>query len=557
VKRRRLAAVAAVVAAVVLGTAAPAFAHATLEATSPIDGTVLTTAPKEVTLTFSETVGLPAGGLRIFDDQGVRADDGRPGKADDPKTIRVGLASDLHQGTYLVSWRVVSADSHVVSGAFSFSLGTPTTPPSQLAADVKPPSNEPWNITGDVGRAFGYAGSLLAMGGLAFLFGATRKGDATKGERRLLVTAAIVAIAAAFVGIVVQTVVSSGLGHRAATDTALLGDTFRDEFGTSAIVRMAGLAVFIIGVVVAGRRDPAKGKARWAIAAVGAAATLVSFPLTGHSQSTSPRALIFVADLVHLSAGSIWVGGLVFLALAIRRRQDDDRHGRRALAETVSRFSVMATSAVFALAAAGLLFAWKQTGSIHALTSTRYGGLLIAKVSLALAVGGIGLYNNRVLVPTIEQNPGRGPVRELGRTVRTEVVVLAAVIAVTAVLVNVRPAREALAAGGGPFFARVDITQTQQLDIELAPNKVGPNEAHLNYYGNGLPADIAQQVTVRLRLPAQGIGPLEHEATKLAPGHWVVELNDLSIPGKWQMDIVTRTSAFDQVTSTTVVTVSA
>ncbi len=147
--------------------------------------------------------------------------------------------------------------------------------------------------------------------------------------------------------------------------------------------------------------------------------------------------------------------------------------------------------------------------------------------------------------------------RELGRTVRTEVLVLAAVIAVTAVLVNVRPAREALAAGGGPFFARADLTADQQLDIELAPNKVGPNEVHLNYYGNGLPADVAQQVTVRLRLPAQGIGPLEHEATRLAPGHWVAQLDDLSIPGKWQMDVVTRISDFDQVTSTEVLTVSA
>ncbi len=173
------------------------------------------------------------------------------------------------------------------------------------------------------------------MGGLAFLLAVTRRGDATRNERRLLVTAALVAVVAAFAGVVIQTVVSSGLGHRAATDTALLGDTLRDQFGTSAIVRMAGLVVFAVGVVVAGRRDPTAGKARWAIAGVGAVATLVSFPLTGHSQSTSPRPLIFVADLVHLSAGSIWVGGLVFLGLAIRRRQDDDRHGRKELAETV------------------------------------------------------------------------------------------------------------------------------------------------------------------------------------------------------------------------------
>jgi copper transport protein len=468
----------------------------------------------------------------------------------------VGLGDDLHQGTYLVSWRIVSADGHVINGAFSFSLGTPTTPPSQLAAEVRPPSNTPWNVAGDIARGFGYAGSLMAVGGLAFLLAVTRRGDSTKGERRLLQTAAAVALVAAFAGVVVQTVKASGLGRTAATDTALLGDTFREGFGVSAIVRMAGLAVVVVGVALAGRADPSRGKARWAIAGVGAAATLVSFPLTGHSQSTSPRALIVLADLVHLGAASIWLGGLVFLALAIRRRRDDDRHGRRELAEVVSRFSVMATSAVFALAAAGALFAYKQTGSIDALTSTRYGGLLIAKVALALAVGGVALYNNRVLVPTIEQNPGRGPVRELGRTVRVEVAVLLAIVSVTAVLVSQTPAREAIAAPGGPFFARLDLDETHQLDIELAPARVGPNEAHLNIYRDGFPADIAQQVTVRLRLPDQGIGPLEHEATRLAPGHWVVRLDDMTIAGRWQLDVVTRVSDFDQLTSTAVVSIS-
>jgi copper transport protein len=555
--RRRLAAVAVLVVGLVVGAAAPASAHATLEATSPQDGTVLATAPSEVTLTFSEDVTLPDGGLRIFDDQGSRADDGRPGRGDSAKVIRIGLGGDLRPGTYLVSWRVVSADGHVINGASSFSLGSPTTPPSQLAAEVRPPSTRPWGIAGDVARAFGYAGSLLAVGGLAFLLAVTRRGDATRAERALLATAAGVAIVAAFAGVVVQTVRASGLGRRAATDTALLGDTFREGFGVSATVRMAGLAVFVLGVLLAGRADPARGKVRWAIAGVGAAATLASFPLTGHSQSTSPRALIVLADLVHLGAAAIWLGGLVFLGLAIRRRRDEDRQGRRELAEVVSRYSVMATSAVFALAAAGVLFAYKQTGSIDALTSTRYGGLLIAKVALALAVGGVGLYNNRVLVPTIEQNPGRGPVGELARTIRVEVVVLLAIVSVTAVLVSQTPAREASAAPSGPFITRLDLDATRQLDIELAPARIGSNEAHLNIYEAGLPADIAQEVTVRLRLVEQGIGPLEHEATRLAPGHWVARLDDMTIPGKWQVDVVLLVSEFDQLTATAVVPIRA
>jgi copper transport protein len=464
----------------------------------------------------------------------------------------VGLGGSLREGTYLVAYRVISADSHVVSGAFSFSLGAPTASPSQLASAVSPPSNDGWKLAGDVVRAFGYAGLLLAVGGIVFLLAVLRDGQPTRSERWLLTMAALVAMVAFALTVVVQTVVASGLGGRAATDWALLEDTLRDRFGTSVIVRLTGLLLLVAGLWVGARQ---RGRGRWTMAAVGALVAVISFPLTGHPRSTPPRALIFVSDAVHVLAASIWIGGLVMLVAAVRRRRDD-RAARKELASIVGRFSNLARAAVVALVAAGLVYAWKQTGSFEAITSTRYGGLLIAKVAVAVVVLGIGAYNNRVLVPAIEQSWGQRPVRTLGRTVRAELLALAGVVALTAVLVNATPAREAVAASSGPYFARLDLDETHQLDVELVPNRVGPNEAHLNIYEDGFPADIAEQVTVRLRLPARGIGPLEHEATRLAPGHWVVRLDDLTLAGEWQLDVVVRVSDFDQFTTTSVVDVS-
>ncbi|WP_181796883.1 copper resistance CopC family protein, partial [Streptomyces sp. WELS2] len=110
-----------------LATAAPASAHAVLRASDPADGTVLRTAPRHVTLRFSESVGLPADSFRIYGPGNHRVRTAPAGHAPgESGTARVTLPARLAPGTYTVAWRVVSADSHPVSGALTFSVGERT-----------------------------------------------------------------------------------------------------------------------------------------------------------------------------------------------------------------------------------------------------------------------------------------------------------------------------------------------------------------------------------------------------------------------------------------------
>jgi copper transport protein len=104
---------------VVAGRAAPASAHAALVGSSPAADSVVQVPPTQVVLTFTEVVNPVAGKVRVIAPDGTRVD------RDDARSSGLQLIIPLKPvddiGTYLVTFRVVSADSHPIGGAFSFS----------------------------------------------------------------------------------------------------------------------------------------------------------------------------------------------------------------------------------------------------------------------------------------------------------------------------------------------------------------------------------------------------------------------------------------------------
>ena len=116
---RRLPAVVALALVVLVGSAAPAAAHASLESTDPAAGAVLDGSPDAISLRFSEPVEVQAGAVRVFDGRGERVDDGAVER--DGTTVR--LPVDLDDGGYVVTYRVVSVDGHPISGGFTFRVG--------------------------------------------------------------------------------------------------------------------------------------------------------------------------------------------------------------------------------------------------------------------------------------------------------------------------------------------------------------------------------------------------------------------------------------------------
>jgi len=145
-----------------LAVAQPASAHATLSSSNPAPGAVLASAPAAVTLHFDEAISTVPGSLRVLGPDGSRAD---TGNVHHPSGSGNDIAVDLHggakQGSYFVSWRVVSADSHPVSGAFTFAIGTTSAAPATIDGGVTTDDGSGAAIALGVSRWAGYLGLVL------------------------------------------------------------------------------------------------------------------------------------------------------------------------------------------------------------------------------------------------------------------------------------------------------------------------------------------------------------------------------------------------------------
>ncbi|MGH8899010.1 MAG: copper resistance protein CopC [Egibacteraceae bacterium] len=587
-RRRRLAArvsVAATFLFALLALAAPsAWAHAQLETTTPADGETVQTSPDQVVLRFSEGVSPPPAAIRVFNANGQRVDAGDAGSVGNPSMLRVHLPARLDAGTYVVAWRATSADGHPVRGAFTFSVGVSATDRTGLIARVVPVERDAgWQATAAVTRWVLYAGALLTAGGVAFLVFVQGVGgspptthDRHAAERgvlaRIVTVAALIAAVATVASLAWQAVLTSGLGAAGIGNGRVLVDVLHSGFGTSALLRLSGLVAVMLGVARLSAR------AGMAAAGVGAVSTIGSFVLTGHTVATSPRVLVSVANLAHAAAGAVWFGGLVLLLVTLRRRKaDGDAIGA---GELVVRFSRIATIAVVAVVVAGLGLAWSQVRAARALTSTAYGWALLAKMVLVGTVIALGAYNHRRLVPAIAASArgipdgqaaqgiphgqgargipdGQAAWSTLRRTVRAEAAGVVAVLAVTAVLVNLVPARTA-AGVTGPFTATTPMG-AYQLNVTVDPNRAGANELHIYLFDPaGQPTDptAGSGLQVGFSLPSRDIGPITRTATVAGPGHWQMAGDELSIPGQWRLQFQLTVSRFSQLTTALTVPVN-
>jgi methionine-rich copper-binding protein CopC len=97
-----------------------AHAHAFLDHASPLVGSTVGSAPREVSLTFTQNLETAFSSVQVTDSNGARVDQGKPQISGN--TMRVGLKS-LSPGTYRVRWHALSVDTHKTEGSFTFSVG--------------------------------------------------------------------------------------------------------------------------------------------------------------------------------------------------------------------------------------------------------------------------------------------------------------------------------------------------------------------------------------------------------------------------------------------------
>jgi copper resistance protein C len=95
-------------------------AHAFLDHASPLVGSTVASAPREVSLTFTQNLEAAFSSVQVTDANGARVDAGKAQISGN--TMRVGLKS-LAAGSYRVRWQALSVDTHKTEGSFTFSVG--------------------------------------------------------------------------------------------------------------------------------------------------------------------------------------------------------------------------------------------------------------------------------------------------------------------------------------------------------------------------------------------------------------------------------------------------
>ncbi|MEH0420082.1 copper resistance CopC/CopD family protein [Streptomyces sp. B21-083] len=407
----------AVAAALLAGLAgaAPASAHAALTGSSPQQGVVVAKAPAQVTLTFSEKVALSDGAFRVLDPKGKRVDTGKATELSGT-TYAVPLHSGLPDGTFTVAYQVVSADSHPVAGAFTFSIGAPSV--TTVSVSDQSAGGGVVGALYGFGRYVSYAGFIVMVGGAAFVLACWQRGSGVRALQRLVVSGWL-AMTAATLALLLMRGSYTGSGKVGDIfDLGLLGNVLQTKTGAALVSRLLLLAAGALFIAVLfgayarpeddetdgaetmdeNRDEPDDGSARrdltfglaigGGVVAIGLAAT---WALAEHASTGLQPDIAMPVDVIHLVAVAVWLGGLSALLVALFRAPADTPIEGSA----VRRFSRVAFGSVLALVATGIYQSWRQLGSWSALTDTSYGQLLLVKIGLVVVLVGIAYISRR------------------------------------------------------------------------------------------------------------------------------------------------------------------
>lgn len=530
--RRALLALAVILASFPAPPGA-AWAHAVLLDTEPAADSVVAEAPATITLTFNEPVQPVV--LQILDDRGTARDGGIELRGTGNQ-LRIGLPEPLGQGGYLVSWRVISADSHPIGGSFRFTVGDAPAARGEDAA-AAPATPHGWQATAIAARAAFLFTLLATAGGVWFLIwsrAAYRAAPAVEGGvlRRVMLLA-VLALTFGPLLIPLQGALMLGAGSGIA-DAAALRAGGDSPLGRSVLVALAATLVLLAGM--AARHRPVA----LAVAGVAALVAAASPALTGHAATAAPRLLTAPSLALHAIAVAFWLGALWPLLLVLRRAES------AVAAASLRRFSSLATIVVGALVLAGTVLAAVQLESPRALVTTDFGRILLLKLGLVTIALGLAWQNRRALTPALAAGDTRAGHR-LARNIRLEIAAIAGILLVTATLGHTPPPRTVAGTEAAPqaALARTIADGNRVVQLSLTPGRAGHNELILRFAtADGAPLS-PQTVILRLALPELGIEPLERE---LAPeaDRAVLSGADFSLAGLWALRISALFGTFDR-----------
>ena len=521
---RRLSLLLVLATSAVLAAAPAAWAHAGLSSSDPAAGSTVPTAPATVTMTFTESPDPTLSVVHVLNTSGSDVEAG-PASASGPDQLSVPLPSDLPDGTYTVSWRVVSQqDGHVTAGTFSFGVGVAPQAPTggSTTSSATTPAPSPLSV---IGKFLFYAGLVLVVGAVAT--GLWAFGGHVPARRRLLAIAAAATIAGALAMVAAE---KSAIG-------VSYGVLFHSSAGKPLIWLAVGAAATALGALYASRDT-----SRTALVTAGVAAAITMYTRAEGGHAAVGGWIQITLQWVHFLAIGVWIGGFVPVLLLLRERR---RAGEPPPAAEVAAYSRLAGYALLAVVASGVLRATNELGGLGAiihLFGTSYGTVLAAKVALAAALIALGAANRYRSIPRLKETDA--PIR---RILSVEVFGAVGVLALTGLLTGLAPnpiATPAQVAPANVTASGSDFATTMKVTLTAAPGTPGANrfDVDVNDFDTGAPLDVTS-VSLRFLLVGRPDVAPSDLALKPQGDAWTAEGDNLSVAGTWDVTATVQQGA--------------
>lgn len=528
----------------IVGASAPAWSHAVLLGSSPAADASLDVSPKEIVFNFNENVGPIF--IKILDRTGKEVGDLGEWTVNGNDVI-TPVNGDLPNGTYIATYRVISADTHPVGGSVVFAVGEAVAAMDDVSAGGGETSG--WVIPVAINRFIQYGTMLLAAGAALFIVGMSVPAQVESSVYRMGKLSAIIAA--------ISYVLALGFGGAemmlggpgAIFSGAAWSQAMSSTLAPSAFVGIPGLLIlaFAFSKGPEGKSTP--------LLLLGSVIAVGSFLVTGHAATAPPVWLMAPVVAVHLFCAAFWIAALYPLAKTTQVATIQESGA------VMTQFSERAVWSVGALFVSGAIITWNQVEGPANMLTTDYGWRLTAKLVVFFALLGLAAMNKMVLTPALEKaDPAAAP--KLRRSINFEYLAMILIIGAAVSLTLVTPPRATMEMGadggmGGMGMGGFQTTIEKGkyiADFSIDPGQTtGSNMVMIEFKDDaGNPVEMVD-VNMVWSLPTAGLEGIEGRGEMVTPGMYHFMFDQLIIPGEWEARIDAFVDDFDkQIFRTTV-----
>ena len=385
-----------------------ASAHASLLSSTPSNGAQLSTSPAAARLLFSEPVVASLSHVMIASANGGES---RLDVVGDPHEVRAieALMPRLADGAYRVTWHIISADGHPVSGSIVFTVGPAgnigqMSPVAHTDGKMEMSDNEPMLAGAALTPAILRGLALCALLSLCGLLGFTGYGaTASSIQIRLCAWLSVVATSLLLIHLIVWLIHVSPENK---LEETIIQAALSREVGLNELLRLVFAALSAWAVLLAKRVRLAFAFALAAVLAGGA---------IGHAAAIDPLIAIPMKAL-HLVGVAFWLGGLLWLASSDSSASD--------IVASASTVSSVATISIIIVSVTGIVQAFLFLTSWTDLFASAYGVTLLGKTAGLASLVAFGAYHRYRLLPRLNDST----FDSLERSVKREIAVMLLVV---------------------------------------------------------------------------------------------------------------------------------